>query len=358
MNYFRWLIYLMLWFATGSALAESPVFSKVTQGRALSFPRDFGAHPDFKTEWWYATGWLQTPDGKPLGFQVTFFRSATEHDTKNTSRFSPRQLIIAHAALSDTAIGKLHHDQKIARAGFGRAFADEATTRLKLDSWTMQRNSGGQYQLQIPARDFMLSLTLQPTQAVMLQGDNGYSRKGALAEQASYYYSEPQLAVSGTVTRQGKSVKVTGNAWLDHEWSSTVLDKNAVGWDWVGLNLADGGALMAFQIRSAEGKPVWQHAALRDAKGHTQSIDASRIRFMPLKTWRSPRTGASYPTSLQITINDVRWEVVPLQNDQELDSRLSTGSVYWEGAVTVLRNGQPAGRGYLEMTGYLKALKL
>jgi predicted secreted hydrolase len=192
----------------------------------------------------------------------------------------------------------------------------------------------------------------------MLQGANGYSRKGALPEQASYYYSEPQLAVSGTITRQGKPVKVTGNAWLDHEWSSTVLDKNAVGWDWVGLNLADGGALMAFQIRSAEGKPVWQHAALRDAKGHTQSIDASRIRFMPLKTWRSPRTGASYPTSLQITINDVRWEVVPLQNDQELDSRLSTGSVYWEGAVTVLRNGQPAGRGYLEMTGYLKALKL
>jgi predicted secreted hydrolase len=222
----------------------------------------------------------------------------------------------------------------------------------------MQRNSGGQYQLQIPARDFMLSLTLQPTQAVMLQGANGYSRKGALPEQASYYYSEPQLAVSGTITRQGKPVKVTGNAWLDHEWSSTVLDKNAVGWDWVGLNLADGGALMAFQIRSAEGKPVWQHAALRDAKGHTQSIDASRIRFMPLKQWRSPRTGASYPTSLQITINDVRWEVVPLQNDQELDSRLSTGSVYWEGAVTVLRNGQPAGRGYLEMTGYLKALKL
>jgi predicted secreted hydrolase len=115
---------------------------------------------------------------------------------------------------------------------------------------------------------------------------------------------------------------------------------------------------MAFQIRSAEGKPVWQHATLRDAKGHTQSIDASRIRFMPLKQWRSPRTGASYPTSLQITIDDVRWEVVPLQNDQELDSRLSTGSVYWEGAVTVLRNGQPAGRGYLEMTGYLKALKL
>ena len=358
MNHLRWLIYVMLWLATGSALAAPPMFSKVVAGKSLSFPRDFGAHPDFKTEWWYATGWLQTPDGKPLGFQVTFFRSATEHDTKNTSRFAPRQLIIAHVALSDTTVGKLQHDQKIARSGFGRAFANEATTNVKLDSWTMQRASDGRYQLKLPARDFTLSLTLQPTQAVMLQGDSGYSRKGPLPEQASYYYSEPQLAVSGTITRQGKPVQVTGNAWLDHEWSSTVLDKNAVGWDWVGLNIADGGALMAFQIRSAEGKPVWQHATLRDAKGRMQSIDQSRIRFVPLKQWRSPRTGASYPTSMQITIDDVQWEVVPLQNDQELDSRLSTGSVYWEGAVTVLRNGQPAGRGYLEMTGYLKALKL
>ena len=358
MNSLRWLIYFIVWLATSSVLAAPPVFSKVIAGKSLSFPRDFGAHPNFKTEWWYATGWLQTPDGKPLGFQVTFFRSATEHDTKNTSRFAPRQLIIAHAALSDTAVGKLQHDQKISRVGFGRAFADEATTKLKLDSWAMQRNSDGQYQLQIPARDFTLSLTLQPTQAVMLQGDSGYSRKGPLSEQASYYYSEPQLAVSGTITRQGKPVHVTGNAWLDHEWSSTVLDKSAVGWDWVGLNLADGGALMAFQIRSAEGKPVWQHATLHDAKGHMHSFDASHIRFVPLKQWRSPRTGASYPTSMQIIIDDVRWEVVPLQNDQELDSRQSTGSVYWEGAVTVLRNGEPAGKGYLEMTGYLKALKL
>ena len=186
MNHLRWLIYLMLWFAAGNALAATPVFSKVVAGKSLSFPRDFGAHPDFKTEWWYATGWLQTPDGKPLGFQVTFFRSATEHDTKNASRFAPRQLIIAHAALSDTAIGKLHHDQKIARAGFGRAFADQATTNVKLDSWTMRRASDGQYHIQLPAHDFTLSLTLQPTQTVMLQGDNGYSRKGALAEQASY----------------------------------------------------------------------------------------------------------------------------------------------------------------------------
>ena len=358
MKTLRFIVCVLLGLVTSNMLAAPPIFSKVIPGHTLSFPRDFGSHPEFRTEWWYATGWLQTPDGKPLGFQVTFFRSATEHDTHNTSRFAPKQLIIAHAALSDTAIGKLQHDQKIARAGFGRAFADETTTHIKLDSWTMQRANDGRYQIALPARDFTLSLTLQPTQTLLLQGEQGFSRKGASAEQASYYYSEPQLAVSGTITRKGQPVQVTGHAWLDHEWSSTVLDKNAVGWDWVGLNLADGGALMAFQIRSAEGKPLWQHATLRDAQGRVQSIDHSRIRFMPLKHWRSPRTGVNYPTSMQIDIDGVRWEVVPLQNDQELDSRQSTGSVYWEGAVNVLRNGQPAGRGYLEMTGYLKALKL
>ena len=358
MNSLRLLLCVMVWLVTGSALAAPPTFSKVVAGQSLRFPRDFGAHPDFRTEWWYATGWLQTPDGKPLGFQVTFFRSATEHDTKNTSRFAPRQLIIAHAALSDTAVGKLHHDQKISRAGFGRAYTSEATTNVKLDNWALQRTSDGQYQVALPARDFTLSLTLQPTQAPMLQGDQGYSRKGPLPEQASYYYSEPQLAVTGTITRKGKPIKVTGTAWLDHEWSSTVLDTRAVGWDWVGLNLYDGGALMAFQIRGANGQPLWQHAMLRDATGRTVSFDSSKVRFVPLKHWRSPRTGANYPTSVHIDTGGMRWEIVPLQNDQELDSRRSTGSVYWEGAVNVLRNGQPAGRGYLEMTGYLKALKL
>jgi predicted secreted hydrolase len=353
------LVALILCLSTVThAPAATPAFTQVVPGKTLKFPRDFGAHPDFRTEWWYATGWLQTPDGKSLGFQVTFFRSATEHDAANQSRFAPKQLIVAHAALSDPAMGKLVHDQKIARAGFGLAQASEVTTDVKLHQWTMRREADGRYQIALPARDFTLSLTLTPTQPVLLQGEQGYSRKGPVAGQASYYYSEPQLKVTGQITRKGKPVTVQGSAWLDHEWSSTLLDPRAVGWDWVGTNLDDGSALMAFRIRTADGQALWQHATLRDANGKLHTVGAEAIRFTPLREWRSPRTGARYPVAMQIDMGDVRWRLTPLQDDQELDSRQSTGAVYWEGAVTIERNGKPAGRGYFEMTGYLKALKL
>ena len=344
--------------AVSHVQAVTPVFTTVLPGKTLNFPRDFGAHPDFRTEWWYATGWLQTPDGKSIGFQVTFFRSATEHDAANPSRFAPKQLIVAHAALSDPAMGKLMHDQKIARAGFGLAHASEVTTDVRVHQWTMRRENDGRYQIALPARDFTLSLTLTPTQPVLLQGEQGYSRKGPVAGQASYYYSEPQLKVSGQVTRNGKPVRVHGSAWLDHEWSSSLLDPRAVGWDWVGANLDDGSALMAFRIRSVDGQALWQHATLRDANGKLRAVSPDAIRFTPLREWRSPRTGARYPVAMQIDMSDIRWRLTPLQDDQELDSRQSTGAVYWEGAVTIERNGKPAGRGYFEMTGYLKALKL
>ena len=340
------------------ATAGTSAFTPVIPGQTLNFPRDFGAHPDFRTEWWYATGWLQTPDGKLLGFQVTFFRSATEHDAANPSRFAPKQLIVAHAALSDPAVGKLVHDQKIARTGLGLAHANQATTDVKLHRWIMRREPDGRYQIALPARDFTLSLTLTPSQPVMLQGEQGYSRKGPVAGQASYYYSEPQLKVTGQITRKGKPVAVYGSAWLDHEWSSSLLDPRAVGWDWVGANLDDGSALMAFRIRTVDGRALWQHATLRDAHGRLRAVSADSIRFTPLREWRSPRTGARYPVAMQMDLGDMRWRLTPLQDDQELDSRQSTGAVYWEGAVTIERDGKPAGRGYFEMTGYLKALKL
>ncbi len=356
------ILLAMLSLFSSWASAAPPVFSDVRPPANLSFPRDYGAHPDFRTEWWYATGWLNTPDNKPLGFQVTFFRSATDHDVNNPSRFAPTQLIVAHAALSDPDLGKLAHDQKIARAGFGLAHASEATTDLRLQQWTMQRQSDGRYLIRLPAREFTLSLTLTPTQPLMRQGDAGYSRKGPKTSQASYYYSEPHLGVTGTVTRKGTPASVSGTAWLDHEWSSTVLDPRAVGWDWVGANLDDGSALMAFRIRRADGSALWQHAALRSKDGRIRQYRDDEIRFTPLRHWRSPRTGARYPVAMQIDTGKgnekAAWTLQPLQEDQELDSRQSTGAVYWEGAVRILNNSQPVGRGYFEMTGYLKALKL
>lgn len=340
------------------AHAEAVRFAQVDPRTTLSFPRDFGAHPDFRTEWWYATGWLQTTDGKPLGFQITFFRSATEHARNNPSKFAPTQLIVAHAALSDPAIGKLQHDQRIARAGFDMAQVSESTTDIKLGRWAMRREKDGRYIVNLPARDFGFSLTLTPTQPLLLQGTHGYSRKGPKPEQASHYYSEPHLQVSGAIKRNGKTMAVNGSAWLDHEWSSTVLDPEAVGWDWVGANLDDGRALMAFRIRARDGRSLWQHASLREKTGRLIQLDGNAIQFTPLRHWRSPRTQANYPVEISLQIDQQRWHLRPLQDDQELDSRRSTGAVYWEGAVTLERDGRRDGRGYLEMTGYVKPLKL
>lgn len=362
-GFIRLLIGRLMWLAmlvlmSGFAFAAPPQFAAVTPNKAIILPHDFGAHPDFRTEWWYATGWLETPDNKPLGFQITFFRSATEHDPANPSRFAPKQLIIAHAALSDPAAGKLQHDQKSAREGFGLAYAKQGNTDVKLDDWRMVRDADGRYQASIHARDFTLKLTLTPTQAPMPQGASGFSRKGPKPEQASYYYSEPQLQVSGSISRNGKTAAVSGHAWLDHEWSSSVLDADAGGWDWLGANLADGSALMAFQVRAKSDGRLWAHAALRDATGRVTQFAPEQVRFEPVRSWRSPHTNASYPVETNIRIGATLWQLKPLQDDQELDSRQSTGAVYWEGAVSVSRDGQAAGHGYLEMTGYVKPMKL
>lgn len=344
--------------AVPTAFAAPPQFSQATPDKPLVFPRDFGAHPDFRTEWWYATGWLQTPDNEPLGFQLTFFRVATDHDASNPSAFAPKQLIIAHAALSDPRAGKLLHDQKAAREGFRLAYAKEGNTDVKVEDWTLVRKADGRYEADLKARDFTLRLSLTPTQPPMLQGDNGFSRKGPKPEQASHYYSEPHLQVAGTVVREGRTLQVTGSGWLDHEWSTTVLDPDAVGWDWVGINLDDGSALMAFQIRTRAGAKLWAHAALRDKSGTVRQFGPDEVQFIPQRIWRSPRTRASYPVATRIETGGIAWNVTPLQDDQELDSRQSVGAVYWEGAVTLTRDGRPAGRGYLEMTGYFRPLKL
>ena len=348
----RWLVTLLLLVA--QACAAAPAFAPVTPGQPLVFPRDFGAHPAFKTEWWYVTGWLRTADGKQLGFQVTFFRTATGLAQGNPSRFAARQLVIGHAALSDPGSGRLLHDQRSAREGFGLAYAKVGDTDIRLDDWTMQRQDNGSYRVRLRARDFSFDLALTPTQPMLLQGEGGFSRKGPKPAQASYYYSEPHLAVSGSTSRGA----VTGHAWLDHEWSSEAIDPAASGWDWVGLNLDDGSALMAFQIRAKQGGKLWAHATLRDPSGRVTRFAPGDVVFTPCAHWRSPRTNAEYPVATELRTGAAVWQIKPLQDDQELDSRRSTGAVYWEGAVTVERDGKRAGQGYLEMTGYVEPIQL
>jgi len=342
----------------GVVLGAAPAYPAVEAGRILAFPRDHGAHPDYRTEWWYATGWLQTQAGAPLGFQVTFFRSRPQFDQANPSRFAPKQLLFANVALSDPVAGKLQHDQRAVRSGFGLALADTADTDVVIDDWSLRREMTGSYRARFPARDFTLDLTMEPTQPLLLQGERGYSRKGPLVDQASYYYSQPGLRVSGTLKRGSLQESVRGSAWLDHEWSSTLLADEAAGWDWLGLNLDDGGALMAFRIRDKAGRKFWGGGMLRGGDGHVQVLAPGEVDFMPVRHWRSPRTGASYPVAMRLAAGNLTLELVPLMDDQELDSRASTGAVYWEGAVTALRAGKAVGRGYLELTGYFGRVNL
>ena len=343
---------------SSNTFAESPKLLPVLPNHTLTFPRDFGAHQNFRIEWWYATGWLETSDNKPLGFQITFFRYATDHDTDNPSHFAPKHLIIAHLALSDPDKGQLIHEERSAREGFGLAYAKEGNTDVKLDKWTLVREENGRYQVEMQGNDIGLQLSLTPTQPVLLQGGDGFSRKGPKPEQASYYYSEPHLSVAGTVFHHNRSITVTGTAWLDHEWSTAYLSPDADGWDWVGANLDDGSSLMAFQIRHKEGGIVWSYAALRDATGQLTLFEPEQVEFTPERTWQSPHTDATYPVAMRIRTGEIEWLLTPLFDDQELDARQSTGTVYWEGAVTLTRDNQPAGRGYLELTGYVNALDM
>ncbi len=352
------MIMLALSLVAAGTAAESSRLLPVVPDHKLTFPHDYGAHQDFRIEWWYITGWLETEDKKPLGFQVTFFRYATDQNHDNPSRFAAKYLIIAHLALSDPAAGKLVQSEKTAREGFDLAYARQGNTDVKLDDWTLVREQDGRYQVDMQTSDFGLRLSLAPTQMVMLQDQEGFSRKGPKPEQASYYYSEPHLNVTGTVFRHGKPVTVSGRAWLDHEWSTAYLDSDADGWDWVGANLDDGSALMAFQIRHKNGGKVWAYAALRDASGNVRFFNPEQVEFTPIRTWQSPHTEAVYPVAMHIRTGEIEWQLTPLLDDQELDARQSTGAVYWEGAVTLIRDNQPAGRGYLELTGYVKPLAL
>ncbi|HYD76916.1 carotenoid 1,2-hydratase [Ramlibacter sp.] len=326
--------------------------------RSLRFPRDHGAHPELRTEWWYITGAVDA-GGRLFGFQLTFFRSRVDATQDMASAFAAKQLVFAHAAVTDVQGRRLHHDQRIARAGFGVAGAETEDTRVRLRDWQLARGEDGVYQARLPARDFTLELRIAPTQPPLLQGSEGLSRKGPDPSQASYYYSLPQLAATGAITLEGRRFEVQGKAWLDHEWSEALMHPQAVGWDWIGMNLDDGSALTAFQLRRADGSPLWDGGSFRRAGGAAAIAGQGQTRFSAQRRWTSPLTGASYPVEWEVETPAGRYVVRALLDDQELDSRASTGAVYWEGLSDLLDGqGRRVGRGYLEMTGYAQRLRI
>jgi predicted secreted hydrolase len=331
--------------------AAAAEFAPVRPGVALRFPHDLGAHPRHRIEWWYATGQLETRQGTK-GFQVTFFRVRNPAAEGGTSRFAPSQILFAHAALSDPARGRLLHDQRSARALPPLVEAREGNTHVRIDDWRFVKEEGG-YATTVNGRDFALDLRLEATQPLMLQGDGGFSRKGPEERHASHYYSEPHLRVSGRI-RAGTDVEeVRGTAWLDHEWSSELLPEGAVGWDWLGANLDGGGALMAFRMRDGEGRTLWSTATRRErGDAPPRTLQGDEVRLEPTRWWTSPQTGTRYPVAMRLKVGSESWELEPLMDNQELDSRASTGTLYWEGAVRLKPISGPGGRGYLELTGY------
>ena len=358
--------------ALGGGTRPAAAATETTAGDAPpAFPRDFGAHPASRTEWWYATGWLASPEAAmaapstpQFGFQVTFFRSRTGVASDHPSRFAASQLVFAHAAVTDLAGRRLRHDQRIARSGFGIAEAREGDTGVALRDWSLLREgvaAGSRYRARISsdAARFEFALSLQTTQKVLLQGVAGLSRKGPNPAQTSRYYSQPQLAVDGTLVLDGRSRPLRGRAWLDHEWSDTLLDPQAVGWDWIGMNLDGGGALTAFRLRRADGSALWAGGSHRAADGTLRDFGPGEVVFTPERRWTSAATRAVYPVEWSVATPAGAFRVRALLDAQELDSSGSTGAVYWEGLSELLDGrGARVGPGYLEMTGFAAPLKL
>ncbi|HEX4598805.1 MAG TPA: carotenoid 1,2-hydratase [Burkholderiaceae bacterium] len=361
--------------ALGAAhrLARATMVYPNATPRALDFPRDFGAHLPYRIEWWYLTGVLDAAPGAAegaaeprLGMQLTFFRIHPPVDPDNPSRFAAHQLVMAHAAIGDPRRGALLHEERIARTGFGVAAVSENDTQVEVDRWSLARDPAtGIYRGAVRASQFQIELAATPTQPLLLQGEHGYSRKGPgdpQAAPASFYYSEPQLALQARVRIEderggGANAARSGRGWLDHEWSSTYLPPQASGWDWVGFNLDDGSALTAFQMRPSASRneasgstAAWfTYASLRSAAG-LQTFAPGQVRFEALQRWTSPRTRATYPVAQRIVTGSRVFETRPLMPDQELDP--PGGFAYWEGASDLLEDGRVIGRGYLELTGY------
>lgn len=332
-------------------------FERALGPRPFSFPADHGPHPGFRTEWWYVTGNLATASGRPFGYQLTFFRSALAPEMpERSSAWATRQVYMAHFAVSDPRQGDFHSFERFSRGALGLAGAEAEPLRVWLEDWTLDSGSPATLPLRLRAADgqVLLDLTLGSAKPVVLQGDRGLSQKGEAPGNASYYYSWTRMPTSGTLAVGGVEHAVEGLSWMDREWSTSALDDDQVGWDWFSLQLDDGTELMYYQLRTTDGGTHPASAGTLVAReGGSRRLRGEDLHLEVLDTWRSPVTGAAYPSRwrLEVASEELSLEIEPLLADQEL--RLSV--LYWEGAVRFdgARAGRPvSGRGYVELTGY------
>ena len=349
---------------TGFLPVDDSGFTTVDGSYQLSFPRDFGPHPDYRTEWWYYTGNLQTQQARHFGFELTIFRVglvAPNVPSATDSKWANREIFFAHFAVSDIDGDQFHAFERFSRPGPGLAGAQASPYRVWLEDWSIAEQSVGGYQLQAAQEGVGIELTLNDEMGVILHGENGYSRKGAGLANASYYYSQPRLRAEGFVHLGGNKYAVSGLAWKDHEFSTSVLDENQIGWDWFSLQFEDGRSLMLFQLREHGG-------TISNSSSGTFVVDKYESMHLPRSDfnisvtdeWRSPNTGGMYPAAWKIAIQKPKCvlEVQPWMPDQEIHFPAVT---YWEGAVQFdgMCDGSPVqGSGYVELTGYVGNLPM
>ncbi len=344
-----------------AAPGDSAGFARAAGPRAWAFPEDHGPHNDYQTEWWYYTGNLTAATGEHFGYQLTFFRRALlppDQRADRASAWGTEQVYMAHFAVTDVTGGRHASFEKLARGAAGLAGAQAAPYRVWLEDWEVAE-TGGSVRLRAAAGEIALDLTLTDPKGPILQGDGGYSRKGPDPGNASYYYSLPRIATAGTATVRGRTFAVEGLSWMDHEFSTSALGPEQVGWDWFSVQLDDGTELMAFQLRRADGSAdAFSSGTLIAADGTTQPLGAGDFRITPTGTWRSPHSGGVYPSGwiLAVPAADLRLEISPWLADQEMQVSYR----YWEGAVRVAGTaaGRPvAGNGYVELTGYAGSMQ-
>lgn len=344
-------------------VAPNPAgFARAITPREWQFPQDFGAHPEYQTEWWYYTGNVKTGDGRHFGYQFTLFRRAVLPGTaESASEWRTGQLYMVHFAVSDVEGGRYLHQQRFSRGGAGLAGVETTPRyRLWLEDWevTALDDEAVRTVIQADGGSFAVDLTLEQVKPPALQGQNGLSPKSGEEGNASYYYSLSRLLTNGTIRVGDETFTVSGTTWKDHEFGTSALGANAQGWDWFGLHLDDNRELMLGQIRLNDGgrEPAFG-GLLVNPDGSTRYLPAESFRFEVTDTWKSPHTGATYPAGwlMEIDTGDpepLRLTVRPLLADQELHG--SGGIDYWEGAVRI--EGDATGYGYAELTGYVQAM--
>jgi len=341
--------------------ADSGVlFRDAEPGRSLVFPQDHGKHPDFQTEWWYFTGNLDSGSGK-WGFHLTFFRrSFVQSRAEGASAWRVRDLYPGHLALTDVTNRKFFHGELLSREGPGLAGASEEDLSVRIKDWSAVRREND-ILLRARQGDYALDLRLVPVKPVVLHGAGGYSRKGDAGGQASHYYSFSRMQVHGSIRFAGASHDVTGLAWMDHEFGSSILSEDQAGWDWFSLQLDDGSEIMVFHLRKKDGSFEQPFGTLITREGSAVDLADKNTTVSHNRTWASPRTGAVYPAEWSIVIPDSEISILvkPLVEDQELAATRSTRTIYWEGAVGVsgtVKGKAVEGRGYVELTGYAHSM--